>query len=92
MSALPICTCKLQPDGLRFMVVCPVHDAPPIWTQSPHTFRWLKLLLECGLAEDGPEAEALIQRSPFHPPPEPTPRDAEVLAWARGQLRKIVQL
>jgi len=60
----------------------------PLWAQSPYLLRWMKLLLECGLVEDGPEAEAVFRRSPFYPPPNPPPPDEEILAWARHDLRQ----
>jgi hypothetical protein len=63
----------------------------PLWAKNPHILRWLKLLLEFGLAEDGEEAEAIFRNSPWYPMPEDDerPRDMEFIAWARRQ--RVIQ-
>jgi hypothetical protein len=48
----------------------------------------MKLLLETGLAADGPDAEDLLVASPFVPVPDPLPTDDRVIAWARLQIRQ----
>jgi hypothetical protein len=62
--------------------------ALPLWAQSPYLLRWMKLLLETGLAADGPDAEDLLVASPFVPVPDPLPTDDRVIAWARLQIRQ----